>query len=133
MLSTQLQNVTGRKTASPLVRDGVELVPNLTHIVSRDQKLYFYYEVYDPTADNGAPQLRTNLAFYRGKVKVFRDAVQNYSIVYPQDILQYEPKSLLSQYANTATALSDPKPGDWVLPRPVENARAKGKNQQDGL
>jgi len=71
VLSTQLQNVTGRKTASPLVRGGVEIVPNLTHIVSRDQKLYFYYEVYDPTAENGAPQLQTSLAFYRGKVKVF--------------------------------------------------------------
>jgi hypothetical protein len=75
VLSTQLQNVTGRKTVSPLVRDGVELVPNLTHIVSRGQKLYFYYEVYDPTAENGMPQLRTNLAFYRNKVKVFETPV----------------------------------------------------------
>jgi VWFA-related protein len=72
VLSTQLQNVVaGRKTANPLVRDGVELVPNLTHIVSRNQKLYFYYEVYDPAADNGMPQIRTSLAFYRGRVKVF--------------------------------------------------------------
>jgi VWFA-related protein len=75
VLSTQLQNVAGRKTVSPLVRDGVELVPNLTHIVSRGQKLYFYYEVYDPTAENGMPQLRTNLAFYRNKVKVFETPV----------------------------------------------------------
>ena len=53
VLSTQLQNAAGRKTASPLVRDGVELVPNLTHIVGRNQKLYFYYEVYDPALENG--------------------------------------------------------------------------------
>ena len=71
VLGTQLQNVAGRKTVSPLVRDGVELVPNLTHIVSHDQTLYFYYEVYDPAADKGAPQIRTNLTFYRGRVKVF--------------------------------------------------------------
>ena len=57
------------------MRDGVELVPNLTHIVGRDQKLYFYYEVYDPAQENGAPQLRTSLAFYRGKVKVFETPV----------------------------------------------------------
>ena len=50
-------------------------MPNLTHIVSHDQKLYFYYEVYDPAAENGAPQLRTNLAFYRGRVKVFETPV----------------------------------------------------------
>jgi VWFA-related protein len=71
VLSTQLQNATGRKSQSPLVRDGIELVPNLTHIVGRDQKLYFYYEVYEPSAENGMPQLQTSLAFYRGKVKVF--------------------------------------------------------------
>lgn len=47
VLGTQLK-APGRKTVSPLVRDGVELVPNLTHMVSRDQKLYFYYEVPIP-------------------------------------------------------------------------------------
>ncbi len=75
VLSTQLQQVGGRKTSSPLVHDGVELVPNLTHIVNRGQKLYFYYEVYDPAQDAGMPQLRTSLAFYRGRVKVFETPV----------------------------------------------------------
>jgi VWFA-related protein len=76
VLGTQLQTVTGRRrTNNPLVRDGLELVPNLTHIVSRSQKVYFYYEVYEPEAEAGAPQLRTNLAFYRGKVKVFETPV----------------------------------------------------------
>ena len=69
-VSTQLQHPTGRKSSSPLVRDGIELVPNLTHIVGRNQTLYFYYEVYDPGVENGAPQLRTNLTFYRGQIKV---------------------------------------------------------------
>src|SRR5206468_5776304 len=75
VLSTQLQHVAARKTPSPLVKDGLELVPNLTHIVRRDQMLYFYYEVYDPTAERGAVQLRTNLAFYRGRLKVFETPV----------------------------------------------------------
>ena len=35
VLSTQLQSAARPKDASPLVRDGVELVPNLTHIVGR--------------------------------------------------------------------------------------------------
>ncbi len=74
LLSTQLQRPTGRKSSSPLVRDGIELVPNLTHIVGRNQTLYFYYEVYDPGVANGAPQLRTNLTFYRGKIKVLETA-----------------------------------------------------------
>lgn len=75
VLSTQLRSVSGRKTVNPLVRDGVELVPNLTHIAGHDQTMYFYYEVYDPGADHGAAQLRTNLTFYRRRVKVFETPV----------------------------------------------------------
>jgi VWFA-related protein len=75
VLGTQLQKVEAKKSASPLVRDGVELVPNLTHIVSRDQKLYFYYEVYDPDSSKGEMQLETHLTFYRRKVKVLETAV----------------------------------------------------------
>ena len=75
VIGTQLQNVASRRTPNPLVRDGLELVPNLTHIVNRSQKVYFYYEVYEPTAEAGAPQLRTSLSFYRGKVKVFETPI----------------------------------------------------------
>jgi VWFA-related protein len=77
VLSTQLQPVTMKgKTDNPLIRDGVQLLPNLTHVVGRDQKLFFYYEVYDPGQTNGsAPELRTSLAFYRAKVKVFETPV----------------------------------------------------------
>ncbi|MDP9322855.1 MAG: VWA domain-containing protein [Acidobacteriota bacterium] len=77
VLSTQLQAVAAKaKTDNPLVRDGVQLLPNLTHVVGKDQKLFFYYEVYDPGQANGSsPQLRTSLAFYRGKVKVFETPV----------------------------------------------------------
>ena len=77
VLSTQLQAVAAKtKTDNPLVRDGVQLLPNLTHVVGKDQKLFFYYEVYDPGQTPGSgPQLRTSLAFYRGKVKVFETPV----------------------------------------------------------
>jgi VWFA-related protein len=77
VLSTQLQPVTMKgKTDNPLIRDGVQLLPNLTHVVGKDQRLFFYYEVYDPGQTNGsAPELRTSLAFYRGKVKVFETPV----------------------------------------------------------
>jgi VWFA-related protein len=72
VLSTQLQPAPRGRNASPLVKDGTQLVPNLTHVVARDQKMFFYYEVYEP---GDAPQLRTSLAFYRGKVKVFETPV----------------------------------------------------------
>jgi VWFA-related protein len=76
VLSTQLQPAAKGKTDNPLVRDGVQLLPNLTHVVGKDQKLFFYYEVYDPGQTGGAaPQLRTSLAFYRGRIKVFETPV----------------------------------------------------------
>ena len=71
-LSTQIRPAGPRRSESPLVRDGVELLPSLTHVVDRDQKMYFYYEVYDPQAPaGGSARLKTSLAFYRGAVKVF--------------------------------------------------------------
>jgi VWFA-related protein len=76
-LSTQLRAVQGRQRSdSPLVRDGVELLPSLTHVVDRNQKMYFYYEVYEPqTPASGSALLKTSLAFYRGSVKVFETPV----------------------------------------------------------
>jgi VWFA-related protein len=75
VLSTQLQAGAGRSD-NPLVRDGVQIVPNLSHVVGRDQRLYFYYEVYDAgTGPQQAVDLRTSLAFYRGAVKVLETPV----------------------------------------------------------
>jgi hypothetical protein len=37
--------------------------------------MLFYCEVYDPAATEAVPDVRTNLAFYRGKVKVFETPV----------------------------------------------------------
>jgi hypothetical protein len=48
----------------------VQLLPNLTRAVGRSQKVYFYYEVYDPAIVEQTADLRTSLAFYRGNVKV---------------------------------------------------------------
>jgi len=73
LLSTQLQPAKDTKD-NPLIRNGQQLVPNLTHIVGKDQRMFFYYEVYDPAAE-GAPDVRTSLAFYRGKVKIYETPV----------------------------------------------------------
>ena len=76
VLSTQLMQADPKvKTQNPLVHDGVQMVSNLTHIVGRDDQLYFYYEVYDPQLANGAPQIRTYLTFFRNKTKVFETPV----------------------------------------------------------
>ncbi len=48
VLSSLRAPVTGKKNgANPLVRDQMELVPNITHVFAPDQHLYLQYEVYD--------------------------------------------------------------------------------------
>jgi len=71
VMSTQVQKADAGRSDNPLVREGVQLLPNLTRAVGRNQKVYFYYEVYDPAEAQQSPDLRTSLAFYRGGVKVF--------------------------------------------------------------
>jgi hypothetical protein len=106
VLSTQLKTPERGRSQSPLVRNGVELVPNLTHIINRDQKMYVYYEVYEPTLDDGSPQLRTSLVFYRGKVKVFETPVVERSVVDLAD-----RKAALFQFEVSAAGL---KPGPYT-------------------
>jgi len=76
VLSTQLQPQAARgRTDNPLVRDGMQIVPNVTHVVGRNQKVFFYFEVYEPAVAEAMPDLRVSLAFYRGKIKVLETPV----------------------------------------------------------
>jgi len=48
VLSSLRAPVTNKKNgANPLIRDQMELVPNITHVFAPDQHLYLQYEVYD--------------------------------------------------------------------------------------
>jgi VWFA-related protein len=76
ILSTQLQTLAARgRTDNPLVREGMQIVPNVTHVVGRDQKLFFYFEVYEPAVAESIPDVRASLAFYRGRIKVLETPV----------------------------------------------------------
>jgi VWFA-related protein len=57
VLSSLRAPVTSKKSgANPLVRDQMELVPNITHVFAPDQHLYLQYEVYDAAkGKNPAP------------------------------------------------------------------------------
>ena len=69
---TQVQAAPSKSSENPLVHDGEQLVPNVTHVVGRDQRMFFFYEVYDPaTAASTTPDVRTSLAFYKGRIKVY--------------------------------------------------------------
>jgi VWFA-related protein len=74
ILSNQKQPAKAKN--NPLVREGSEIVPNVTHVFSSNQHLFFYYEVYDPAkpaeaAGKSDVRILTNVAFYRGSAKTY--------------------------------------------------------------
>jgi VWFA-related protein len=52
VLAGQLNPAGKHKTENPLVRDGSEVIPSVTHVFSSGQHLYLYYEVYNPARGN---------------------------------------------------------------------------------
>ena len=69
------------KKPSPLVRNGQEYVPNISHVFRQDQHLYLLYEVYNPAneklAEDAAKgtkpgiRLLSSLALIQGAAKVY--------------------------------------------------------------
>ena len=55
VLASQRVPNTNKKDQSPLVRDGIEFVPNLPHVFRQDQHLYLLYEVYEPSRVGATP------------------------------------------------------------------------------
>ena len=67
---------------NPLIRDGVQWVPNIPHVFRQDQHLYFLYEVYDPSKQKspdpatprpaaGAIRVLTSIEFLLAGTKVY--------------------------------------------------------------
>ena len=87
VLASQVRPAGKKKTENPLVRDGSEVIPSVTHVFAAGQHLYFYYEVYDPTREpvsnvansptGGKPGIRllTSVAFFSGKTKAYETPV----------------------------------------------------------
>lgn len=57
----------------PLVENGQKLVPDITRVFRKDQKLYVYFEVYDPGTET-TPSVTAELMIFRGKSKAFESA-----------------------------------------------------------
>jgi VWFA-related protein len=96
-LRAPVTNAPKKKGANPLIQDQTQLVPNVTHVFTRDQHLYLQYEIYDAAkgkvaiaappapaqsgnaaaAPASAPQTResihvlTSIEFLQGNVKVY--------------------------------------------------------------
>jgi VWFA-related protein len=46
-LRAPVTNAPRKKVVNPLIQDQTQLVPNVTHVFTRDQHLYLQYEIYD--------------------------------------------------------------------------------------
>jgi len=86
VLASQTQPVKIKKSEdlNPLVHDGSEIIPNITHVFSASQHLLLYYEVYDParpaatdSAKNNKADVRllSNVAFFVGKAKAYESSL----------------------------------------------------------
>jgi len=92
VLANQIETVKKSANLNPLVHDGSEIIPNITHVFSATQHLLLYYEVYDPArptvADSARgkdsrgdkdnkPSIRllSNVAFFQGKAKAYESSL----------------------------------------------------------
>jgi hypothetical protein len=62
--------------AHPLVHDGQKTVPSITRVFRKDQTMYVFFEVYDPSLDpdRSAPSLSAEVDLLSGGRKVFSSA-----------------------------------------------------------
>jgi len=68
VLSSQRVPATNKKNnGNPLVRDQMELVPNITHVFTPDQHLYLQYEIYDPSRGKIAVQAQQPIVAAAGQ------------------------------------------------------------------
>ena len=74
------------KEIDPLVRNGQEYVPNISHVFRQDQHLYLLYEVYDPAHEKAAAaddpkgskpgiNLLSSLELIQGSTKIYETPI----------------------------------------------------------
>jgi hypothetical protein len=104
------------KKADPLVHNGEEYVPNISHVFRQDQHMYLLYEVYEPThekaAENATRETKAGI-----DVLSSLELIQGSTKVYETPVVQ--AKSLNVEDRNAVSIeldvpLSGLKPGEYV-------------------
>src|SRR3984885_10288880 len=119
VLASQTQTVKKSSNLNPLIRDGSEIIPSITHVFSATHTLLLYYEVSDPVrppvaepargagAENKSGiRLLSNVAFFQGKAKSYES-----SLVELTDLNARDRKAAVFQLDVPLTSL---KPGFYT-------------------
>jgi VWFA-related protein len=117
VLASQIQPVKKSTNLNPLIHDGSEIIPNITHVFAASQHLFLYYEVYEPaqstsgssssTAGNKTGmRLLSNVDFFQGKAKAYES-----SLVEVNELNARERKAAVFQLDVPLTSL---KPGFYT-------------------
>ncbi len=110
VVASQRSPDTDKHPTSPLVRDGLQWVPNIAHVFRQDQHLYFLYVVYDPARDKsvkGNPvRLLTNIEFVNNGTKVYETP-----LVTAHAVNDAEQDAVVFQFDVPLTQL---KPGTYI-------------------
>jgi VWFA-related protein len=124
VVGTQLQPDDHGDERNPLIHDGSELLPSVTHVVTTAQTLHFYYEVYDPArAPSGGPRLQTTISFLRGRVRRYETPPVELTRVAASDRkaavfqLSVPPGSLAPGYYVCQVNVIDDVAGTFTFPR----------------
>ena len=121
------------KKQDPLVRNGQEYVPNISHVFRQDQHMYLLYEVYEPAREKAAENepkgtkpginLLSSLELIQGSTKVFETpTVQAKSVnVDGRDAVSFEldvplDKLKPGQYVCQLNVIDDAA-GSFAFPR----------------
>ncbi len=99
-----------KHATSPLIRDGLEWVPNVAHVFRQGQHLYFLYEVYGPGVEKGVKgspvKVMTSIEFMNNGTKVYET-----SLVTAQAVNDPENNAVVFQFDVPAAQL---KPGTYI-------------------
>jgi VWFA-related protein len=134
VLASQVQPAKKSSAPNPLVHEGSEIIPNITHVFSAGQHLLLYYEIYDPArastssnAEGGRARagihLLSNVSFFRGKSKVYESSLVELSELNARDRkagvfqLDLPLNSLKPGFYTCQVNVIDDAAGHFVFPR----------------
>ena len=108
------------KKDDPLVRNGEEYVPNISHVFRQDQHMYLLYEIYDPARERPAenqpkgakPATKTNSNIYlRGAFHCGGEMMSTSTTVYWTIIIVAITAVAVSSAGCTSQTTQSPTPG----------------------